>query len=145
MEELVCSGFGRGLYYSHNLLHALFAPLGEQRRFPSPYLRGTSLLGHSRRFRFDPTCATCHVYFSARPFLPIIVCSLSHQVVSRLQRAELGELGVGELVLKAKALKLAGEILWNIGREEQSVARYLSYLEVVAAVQNHQDASQNER
>ncbi|CAM9560336.1 unnamed protein product [Ascophyllum nodosum] len=66
------------------------------------------------------------------------------EVVSRLQRAELGELGVGELVLKAKALKLAGEILWNIGREEQSVARYLSYLEVVAAVQNHQDASQNE-
>lgn len=68
-------------------------------------------------------------------------CLLSRQVVSRLRRSELGILGLGELSLQAKALKLAGGILWKLGRKERSVRRYLECLQAAAAVQDHQDAT----
>lgn len=63
----------------------------------------------------------------------------------RLRRLELGNLGLGELSLQAKALKLAGEILWKLGRKERSVRRYLECVKVAAILQEHQDEVYNGR
>ena len=63
-----------------------------------------------------------------------------HQLEVRLQESVLGD-----PPLMAKVLRLAGDILWKLGRERESVRNYLRCLDVVAEAEENQDATHEER
>lgn len=57
-----------------------------------------------------------------------------------MRRSELGE-----PQLQAKALRLAGDILWKLRQEERGVTSYLRCLTVASEAQERQDAMHEDR
>lgn len=63
-----------------------------------------------------------------------------HQVDSIL-----GQLELGDPQLQAKALRLGGDILWRLHREDEGVRSYLRCLGVVSDAEKLRDATQEGR
>lgn len=57
----------------------------------------------------------------------------------------MGQLEEGEPQLQVKALRLGGDILWKLHREEEGVASYLRCLNVISEAEKLQDAVHEDR
>lgn len=77
-----------------------------------------------------------------RLFAERIVVRQTKQVEHILRELEQGQ---GDPQLHAKALRLGGDILWKLHREEEGVASYLRCLSVVSEAEKVHDASHDGR
>lgn len=57
----------------------------------------------------------------------------------------LGQLEEGEPQLQVKALRLGGDLLWKLHREEEGVSSYLRCLNVISKAEKLQDTARDDR